>query len=258
MLNTTCHNISIAFTAEGEDEYVYHAEITVYSVISSLIGLVSLLNSWWLIRKLEGSSSNGSAVSLMTVGMNTIWNAYGCLCHFFLCVSYKAYICQFGLPALIYFVSFSVVDIRLLYTIWALKYSPVYTEAIILRRKLMQFYLNFYVIMFVSFFYVLKFYFDKPYTLCSVCLTWLPQIAYNTYYQNKKSLPLTYYGTVLLSKLFPVVYFRGFRTNFFELSTDYYFICLCCGVLVGESVWLYSQTAAARNVSAAPSTTFLP
>ena len=238
----TCNNISISFTADGEDEYINYTEITMYSIISSFVGLVSLVNSLWLIRKLEGSSTNGNAISLITVGMNTIWNAYGCLCHFFLCVSYKVYICQFGFPALIYFVSFSVVDIRLLYTIWALKYNHIYTEAIILRRKLMQFYLNFYVIMFVSFFYVLKFYFDKPYTLCLICLTWLPQIMYNMYYQNKKSLPLVYYITVILGKMFPVVYFRGTKTNFFELSTDYWFICLCCGILVIESVWLYSQT----------------
>ena len=239
---TTCNNLSISFTADSEDEYINHTEITIYSVVSSLIGLISLANSFWLIRKLEGSTANGAAVSLITIGMNTIWNAYGCLCHFFLCVSYKIYICQFGFPALIYFISFSVVDIRLLYTIWALKYNHIYTEAIILRRKLMQFYLNFYVIMFISFFYVLKFYFDKPYTLGLMCLTWLPQIMYNIYYQNKKSLPLVYYVSVIVSKMFPVVYFRGVKTNFFELSVDYWFICVCCGVLVGESVWLYSQT----------------
>lgn len=239
---TTCNNLSISFTVDSEDEYINQTEITVYSVISSLIGLISLANSFWLIRKLEGSSTNGNAVSLITIGMNTIWNAYGCLCHFFLCVSYKVYICQFGFPALIYFISFSVVDIRLLYTIWALKYNHIYTEAIILRRKLMQFYLNFYVIMFISFFYVLKFYFDKPYTLGLICLTWLPQVMYNIYYQNKKSLPLVYYVTVIVSKMFPVVYFRGIKTNFFELSVDYWFICLCCGVLVVESALLYSQT----------------
>ena len=86
---TTCNNLSISFTADSEDEYINYSQITIYSVISSLIGLISLANSFWLIRKLEGSSTNGNAISLITIGMNTIWNAYGCLCHFFLYDTHK-------------------------------------------------------------------------------------------------------------------------------------------------------------------------
>ena len=147
-------NLTFSFNTEVQDEFEGFWTITTYSIIVTLVSLFSLLTTFLTIKRLNNSTVYANSISMITIGENIIWNAYGCLCHFFLCISFPNFRSQFGIPAVVFFFHFSVMDIRLLYTLWSMKYSEFYTDPIILRRKLMQFYFMFYFIMFFSFFFV--------------------------------------------------------------------------------------------------------
>lgn len=234
--------LTFSFQVNLEDKYEHFWDITVYSIITCILSLTAFVNSYWTLRQLNNSAVYGNSISLITIGENIIWNAYGCLCHFFLTISFKYYRFQFGIPSFIYFVNFSVMDIRLLYTLWTLKFQNSFSDPMIFRRKLMQFYFMFYFIMFFSFFFVLKFYFNKPYILIALLITWMPQIIFNVYYQNKISMPIIFIIIVCLNRIFPSIYFRGYSNNFFELSPDTIFVLAGIFILVSTSLFLYSQT----------------
>ena len=71
-----------------------------------------------------------------------------------------------------------------------------------IRKRLLRFYLTFYLFMFASLFFVMKFYFDKRYIFLAVGLTWTPQIIYNSYYKNNISLPIISIVMISLNRIF--------------------------------------------------------
>lgn len=235
-------NLNFKFTAEIEELYANYWIITFYSIIASLLCLCSLFNSSWIIYKLDTSVVYGNSISLITISENIIWNAYGCLCHFFLSLSLNIYYIQFGVPSFLYFLNFTIIDIRLLYKLWSLKFSSLLQDPMLLRRKLIQFYFIFYVIMFFSFFFVLKFYFDKIYVIMALLLTWIPQIIFNVYYHNKISMPIIFIIITDLNRMFPSLYFRGYKHNFFDLSTDWLLIFSSIVIMIMTTLFMYSQT----------------
>ncbi len=88
--------------------------------------------------------------------------------------------------------------------------------------------------MFFSLFYVMKFFFEKPYILTAIIFTWIPQIVFNAVYRNRTSMPILNIILFGLNKIFLPFYFRGCPENFFQLSTDYKFILICFTCLVIE------------------------
>lgn len=97
--------------------------------------------------------------------------------------------------------------------------------------------------MFFSLFYVMKFFFEKPYIFLAIIFTWIPQIIYNAMYKNKISMPLINILLVCLNKVFLPFYFRGCPENFFQLKHDFSFITFCLFCLILETLFLYSQSA---------------
>ena len=114
---------------------------------------------------------------------------------------------------------------------------------------MMKYYVIFYIFIFLSLFLVTKFYFIKSYIFVTVLFTWIPQIIYNSYYNNRTSLPLINVILMSLNKLMiPVnnnflsqAYFRGCPQNFFHISADTPFIFLCFCVIFLEITVLYLQ-----------------
>lgn len=136
---------------------------------------------------------------------SVVWNIYGCLCHFFMAVILDKYIKYFGPPALIYFLNFTIFEVRLLYKTWANQNINNRFDTFEMRRKMMKYYIIFYIFIFLSLFMVTKFYFVKSYIFASVAFTWLPQIIFNFTNNNKLSLPLINVILISLNKvLIPV------------------------------------------------------
>ena len=92
--------------------------------------------------------------------------------------------------------------------------------------------------MFFSLFYVMKFFFEKPYIFTAVIFTWVPQIIYNAIYKNRMSMPIMNILLTCLNKVFLPFYFRGCPDNFFQLSYDYSFIAVCFVCIVLEVIKL--------------------
>jgi hypothetical protein len=116
-------------------------------------------------------------------------------------IFFDKYIKFFGVPALIYFLNFTIFEIRLLYKTWANQNVNNRYDSFEMRRKMMKYYVIFYVFIFLSLFLVTKFYFIKMYIFITVITTWLPQIIFNFINNNKTSLPLVCVIIMSLNKI---------------------------------------------------------
>lgn len=235
------------FEVTIEEPYSDYNQIMLYSIIVSVLALFQIFNTVYLTNKVGDSTSYANSISLITIAQNIIWNTYGCLCHFFLTVNYDIYAYQFGIPAFLYFINFSVFELRLLYNLWRVKYTRLVTDPGIIRRKLIQFYFVFYIVMFLSLFYVLKFYFDKKYIFLAILLTWFPQIIYNRIYRNKMLMPGICILAFSLNKLLIPMYFRGSPDNFFQFSYDFGFVILSVGSMIAQIALLYSLSIVTKS-----------
>ena len=112
----------------------------------------------------------------------------------------------FTFPAILYFINFSMFEIRILHHLIRNQNLDQDDTSIILRKKLLIFYFSFCknytnktidIIMFFSMFLALKFLFYKHYFFISVLFTWTPQIISNFFTYNRLLMPLI--NVVLLS-----------------------------------------------------------
>ena len=144
----------------------------------------------------------------MTICQSVIWNTYNCLCHFFLAINMDRYIKFFGIPAFLFFANFSIFEIKLLYIVWRNQNLNNLFDTFEVRRKLMRFYVVFYIFIFLCLFWVTKFYFIKSYIFVAILFTWLPQIYFNYSTKNKISLPILNVVLMSLNKIsIPVIFY---------------------------------------------------
>jgi len=230
--------LEINFDLEKEDPLEDNFRYVLYSLLVSLLCLTQMFSTIWLNQKIIHSMTNSNSISLITVGQNTIWNAYGCLCHFFLAVNNEQYVPHFGIPAFIYFTNFSIFELRLLYNLWKNQNLAELNDMNNVRVKLIKFYITFYIFLFLSLFFVTKFYFEQVYIAIAVVVTWLPQIYYNVYYKNRSSMPVVNIILNTINKLFIPVYFRGYPKNIFKIKTDIQFMYFILGIMAIEVLFI--------------------
>ena len=215
--------------------------VTFYSILTIIICLLIAFNTSIIQYKLKDSEGFANGISLLTIYGNIIWNSYGCLCHFFLTLNYPNYLHQFSFPTITFFINFSITDLQFLYSIWRIKYKNELTDPIIVRKKLIKLYFMFYLGMFFSLFFITKFLFDKYYIILGILLTWMPQILFNIYYNNRVALPWSYIIFISIYRLFVPCYFRINKNNFFLISPDYSFSIFIIFLMLIQILILYYQ-----------------
>ena len=80
------NDVTFTLSLEEEDEDYY--KVLIYSITVCTFALAQIFNTLWLTKQINSSNTLANSISLVTIVQNTVWNSYGCLCHFFLTVSY--------------------------------------------------------------------------------------------------------------------------------------------------------------------------
>jgi hypothetical protein len=80
------NNFTFNLTLEREDED--YSKVMLYSIVVTLLAVSQIFNTIWLTYKTTNSQTFANSISMITILQNIVWNAYGCLCHFFLTVNY--------------------------------------------------------------------------------------------------------------------------------------------------------------------------
>ena len=238
---SSCTIKDIEFNGDNKSFYIQNKTINNYSFLITFICICVIINTHIISYSLNNSESYSNSISLITVYENIIWNSYGCLMHFYLTINYKNYFYQFLIPTFCFFFNLSLTDIRFIYYLWRLKNIRNLNDTNLIRRKLTQLYVVFYLIMFFSLFFLIKIYFNKIFALIGISLTWLPQIIFNAIYNNKILMPFSYLILISIYRLFIPIYFRIYDDNFFFISPDYKFVFFALMIIIISILFLYIQ-----------------
>jgi hypothetical protein len=241
-LNSTCKEFD-KYEIKIEEKNTESESILIksYSKMIVILCILMIINTNIVKYRLNDSEGFANGISLIIIFENIIWNSYGCLIHFFLTLYYPKYVYEFAFPTITFFFNFSFTDLRFLYCIWRLKNQKHFTDQVLIKKKLLKLFGGFYLLMFFSLLFAIKFLFYKPFILIGILLTWTPQIIYNIYYNNKISLPWSYVLFTSFYKLFIPCYFRLNKKNFFLIPPDFIFSIFIILLMFFQIYILYSQ-----------------
>jgi hypothetical protein len=211
--------------------------------MASSLALSQIFSTIWLNKKIKENNSQSKIISLFTISQNIIWNAYGSLCHFYFAVNNNdIYMIHFAIPSFLFFTNFSIFESSLIYSLWKYQNIEDLNDLNIVRKKLIKFYLTFYVMLFSSFFLVFKFYFEPEYIAIALILTWIPQIFHNAFYNNQAGIPLINILLISLNKLVIPIYFRGYTDNIFHIKTSISYVYLFSAIILFEIFFVQLQS----------------
>lgn len=89
----------------------------------------------------EESISYSKSLSLVSISYNSLGNSYNFLCNFYFAYNLYYDPIYFILPGSLFFICFSVFDIKLLLNLWKIKYLPSFNDNETIKLNLFRFYL---------------------------------------------------------------------------------------------------------------------
>ena len=219
------------------NEYVN--EINYYIWMTSLSTILTIISTVILSRQLSSREQNLSSISLVTLSQNILWHSYCCMSHITFGLTFPYFLFKFFVIMGLNLFSYSLVDLRLLFTYWKVKARIAPANELMKSR--MKFYAFFYAAFFSFFFFLTKFFYEKTFISIMLVFMWVPQIISNAINNNKSSLPLLYILASSIDRIVIPYYFRGYNNNFTRIRGDPNFIVILSVVVVVTIVIMYLQ-----------------
>ncbi|KYR02102.1 hypothetical protein DLAC_00901 [Tieghemostelium lacteum] len=213
-----------------------------------MVTLQSFVQIIVLLKQIDysGTQSGASKVSMITIGIQTILDAYLCLFHLSVGILIDSMFNAFATAAFFEFVTFSLMEMRFLLIILKANRPQAFAEGwASLRREFSLFYLRFYTCLITSFI-ILYYYFSTLFTLFLFIMYsfWVPQIIMNAQKSIRKPYLWKYVLGTSISRLLIPLYFFGCPNNFIPLKPDFTFsvllvlwVAIQVAVLYLQSIW---------------------
>ncbi|GAM19291.1 hypothetical protein SAMD00019534_024660 [Acytostelium subglobosum LB1] len=213
---------------------IYRAKWVNYVIMVSLCSFVQI---FVLIKQMDNSGTQAGAakVSLYTVGMQAIMDAYLFLLHLTGGVVFESLFNAFATAAFFQFITFSLFEMRYLLIILKANIPQTAAEGWdALRREFSLFYLKFYTIMILIImviYYVSSLFQVILFILFSY---WVPQIWSNVYRSTRRPFIWSYVLGMSITRLSLPLYFYGCPNNFFSIKPNFAY----CAIMV---IWTCIQ-----------------
>ena len=177
---------------------------------------------------------------LYTILFHIMWTSLICGANFFMSLTRTSSSYEFGMPSFCYFSLFSIFLLRVLFLAWKARNRDI-TNMRLFRKKLLKFYLFFYVFLFISLISVKIWY---SYFICTLLLigsTWISQIIYSAKKGTKPPMSYSYIFSASLSKIIICIYLKAYKNNIFGYRPNYFKAIIVCLVIIIEALILAFQ-----------------
>eukprot|EP01132_Coremiostelium_polycephalum_P008044 gene8044-9892_t len=191
-----------------------------------MVSLASFIQIFVLIKQMDfsGTQSGASKISIVTIGMQTMIDAYLCLLHLSTGVVIESMFNAFASAAFFQFVTFSLFEMRYLLIILKARRPQAFADGwVSLRREFSLFYLKFYTCLLGGF--ILLYYASYYINLMILGLFsfWIPQIYNNAKKSIRRPFLWKYVIGISITRLLIPLYFYGCPKNFVLFEPNYYF-----------------------------------
>ena len=232
----------VYFEAEAHGSYAYPEKILNYSIIFSIFAYIEIIYTTRFLVSVNENHQISLNTDIYTIIIHIMWSSIICCGNFFLALSQNNLIFEYGMPSLIYFCLFSIFLLRILFFAWrARNIDLVYRDIRLFKKKLIRFYLAFYIVLFFTLTSVKIWYSYFIMTFLLFSATWLGQIIYSAKRGTKPPMSYSYIFCVSLFKMFIPIYLKCYSNSIFSFRPNYLKVVILDGTLFIEAIILSLQ-----------------
>ena len=227
----------VYFEAEAHGSYSYPEKILNYSIVFSLFAFIEIIYTTRFLVLTNENHQLSLNTDIYTIIIQIMWSSIICCGNFFLALSQNNLIYEYGMPSILYFCLFSIFLLRILFFAWrARNIDLIYRDSRLFKKKLIRFYLSFYILLFFTLTSVKIWYSYFSMTFLLFLATWLGQIIYSAKMGTKPPMSYSYIFFVTIFKMFIPIYLKCYPNSIFSYRPNYLKVIILDGVLAIEAI----------------------
>ena len=214
------HNFEVSFEGIAYGSRYYSKKTLDYSIFMSICCIIEIYLTSEFTKLVNTNDQMALNTDLYTILIHIMWTSLICGANFFMSLTRPSGSYEYGMPSFCYFALFSIFLLRILFLAWRARNRDV-TNMRVFRKKLLQFYLFFYVFLFVSLISVKIWY---SYFICTLALmgsTWIFQIIYSAKKGTKPPMSYLLILSASFSKITICIYLKAYKNNIFGYRPNY-------------------------------------
>ena len=234
------HNFEVSFKGIAYGSRYYSKKTLDYSIFISVCCIIEVYLTSEFTKLVNNNDQMALNTDLYTVLIHITWTSLICGANFFMSLTRTSGSYEYGMPSFCYFALFSIFLLRILFLAWRARNRDI-TNMRIFRKKLLQFYLFFYVFLFVSLISVKIWY---SYFICTMILmgaTWIFQIIYSAKKGTKPPMSYLLILSSSFSKITICIYLKAYKNNIFGYRPNYLKTTIIVFIIAVEAFILIIQ-----------------
>lgn len=235
-------DFDIEITFEVEESFDFNNKFENYTKFMNVMAFLQILSNLLIFRCLKKFSNLSKDFCLLTLILNSIWNTYCLITNFYIAIIYVNKTLDLSFSALILFLNF-ILEIRVIYEIWILKYPEIIYNHQLMRRRLFYFYLIYHTVLFCLILNITFPLTNEIFIIIASSTIWLPSIINNAIRVKIKNPPLLITILISINRIYHFIYYKGTNKSdcLLRVHSNYYVIFYIIIILIIQHLIMYLQ-----------------
>ena len=234
--------MEMASKEEDNENYIINTkrkQLVNYMIYIGIIFILNILSEMLIINDIKRNNDIINCIPMFSLGFNINWHIYCSISHISLASKNEEFYYEFITVGLAFAINTIFYDFPLSCLYWDIIQKRRINRIIIQKR--MCYYSSFYILIFISFFFLTYLFVYYPAIAIIILLCWTPQIIYNAIYYNKYIYPIIYLISCSFDKIFFGIYFRGYDNNFLRIKGNKIINFIIIGYIISNLIILFLQ-----------------
>jgi len=233
-------NFEISFKGLAYGSHRYSKNVLNYSIFLSVFCIIEIYLSSDFVKLVNTNDQMALNTDLYTILFHIMWTSLVCGVNFFMSLTRKSSSYEYSMPSFCYFCLFSIFLLRILFLAWRARNRDI-TDMQLFRKKLLRFYLLFYLFLFTTLISVKLWYSYFFFTFILFASTWICQIIYSAKQGTKPPMSYLYILSTSFSKISISFYIKAYKNNIFGYRPNYTKVLIVNLVIIVEAAILFLQ-----------------
>ena len=233
-------NLELSFQGMAYGSHKYSKSTLNYSIFISIFCIIEIYLSADFVKLVNTNDQMALNTDLFTILFHIMWTSLVCGVNFFMSLTRKSYNYEYTMPSFFYFALFSIFLLRILFLAWRARNRDI-IDMQLFRKKLLRFYLLFYIFLFTTLISIKLWYSYFIFTFILFASTWISQIIYSARQGTKPPMSYLYIMSTSLSKIIISFYVKAYKNNIFGYRPNYTKVFIVSLVIIIEAIILCLQ-----------------
>ena len=234
------NNFEISFNGIAYGSHKYSKNTLNYSIFLTVFCIIEIILSADFVKLVNTNDQMALNTDLFTILFHIMWTSLVCGVNFFMSLTRKSSSYEYTMPSFCYFSLFSIFLLRILFLAWRARNRDI-TDMQLFRKKLLRFYLLFYLFLFITLISVKLWYSYFFFTFILFGSTWISQIIYSAKQGTKPPMSYLYILSTSFSKISISFYLKAYKNNIFGYRPNYIKVFIVSSVIIIEAIILCLQ-----------------